>query len=696
MSQEEEVLGKAYDSRLMARLLKYLRPYRWQVTIALVSILLKSFADVLGPYLTKVAIDRYLAPKEAATATSSGIWSWLSPNALNGIAQIAAIYVGLLVFSFLLEFLQTYFMQWTGQKVMFDLRRQIFRHLQRLHVAFFDKNPVGRLVTRVTTDVDALNEMFTSGVVSIFEDLFVLAGILGVMLCMNWKLALITFAVLPFIVVATKIFRDRVRDSYRRIRVAIARINSYLQEHVSGMVVLQLFNRERKAYKQFSEINRSHMDAYKDAILAYSLYYPAIDILSSIAIACVIWFGGIGVMRNISVTSVAVSFNWKTLLTFRLVRGAAELGVLVAFIQYALRFFRPIMDFSEKYNILQSAMAASERIFKLLDTPVQVVSPAVTKRPEGPGRIEFDHVWFAYRDTEPGKDNVEKKDHVGTAALGRPAEQSSASSLLPMSNSAASNPAPDWVLRDVTFAIEPGETVAIVGHTGAGKTTLISLLLRFYDVQKGAVRIDGVDVKDMGLADLRSRFGVVLQDPFLFSGTIGGNIRLGTKRIQDADVEQAAEDVNLADFVRALPKGFDEEVRERGSTLSTGQKQLISFARALAHEPKILILDEATSSVDTETEFRVRDALNRMVEGRTSLIIAHRLSTVQRADKIIVMHKGQVREMGTHQQLLAQRGIYFKLYQLQYKDQEINVARAPSPANADGLGEPEVTASADD
>jgi ATP-binding cassette, subfamily B, multidrug efflux pump len=630
-----------------------------------------------------VAIDRYLAPKGAATGTSSGIWSWLSPDAITGIAQIAAIYVGLLVFSFLLEFLQTYFMQWTGQKVMFDLRRQIFRHLQRLHVAFFDKNPVGRLVTRVTTDVDALNEMFTSGVVSIFEDIFVLAGILGVMLCMNWRLALITFAVLPFIVLATKIFRDRVRDSYRRIRVAIARINSYLQEHVSGMVVLQLFNRERKAYKQFSEINRSHMDAYKDAILAYSLYYPAIDVLSSIAIACVILFGGADVMRNISVTSVAVSFNWKTLLTFRLVRGAAELGVLVAFIQYALRFFRPIMDFSEKYNILQSAMAASERIFKLLDTPVQVVSPAVTKRPEGPGRIEFDHVWFAYRDFELGKEHVETETHVGTTALGRPAEQNSAS-------------APDWVLRDVTFAIEPGETVAIVGHTGAGKTTLISLLLRFYDVQKGAVRIDGVDVKEMDLADLRSRFGVVLQDPFLFSGTIGGNIRLGTKRIQDADIEQAAEDVNLADFVRALPKGFDEEVRERGSTLSTGQKQLISFARALAHEPKILILDEATSSVDTETEFRVRDALNRMVEGRTSLIIAHRLSTVQRADKIIVMHKGQVREMGTHQQLLAQRGIYFKLYQLQYKDQEIGVARAPSPANADGLREPEVTASADD
>jgi ATP-binding cassette, subfamily B, multidrug efflux pump len=663
MAQEEEVLGKAYDSRLMARLLKYLHPYRWQVTIALVSILLKSFADVLGPYLTKVAIDRYLAPaKGAASGANAGIWSWLSPHPITGIAQIATIYLSLLVMTFLLEFLQTYFMQWTGQKVMFDLRRQIFRHLQHLHVAFFDKNPVGRLVTRVTTDVDALNEMFTSGVVSIFEDLFVLIGILGIMLCMNWKLALITFAVLPFIVVATKIFRDRVRDSYRRIRVAIARINAYLQEHVSGMVVLQLFNRERKAYKRFSEINRVHMDAYKDAILAYSVYYPVVEILSAIAIACVIWFGGGDVMRNLHVTSVAISFNRKTLLALRFVPAVATLGVLVAFIQYALRFFRPIMDFSEKYNILQSAMAASERIFKLLDTPPQVVSPAITKPVAGPGRIEFDHVWFSYGD-ETASDASES----------------------------------GWVLRDVTFTIEPGETVAIVGHTGAGKTTLISLLLRFYDVQKGAIKLDGVDVRDMDISELRSRFGVVLQDPFLFSGTIGGNIRLGTERIQDEDIEQAAEDVNLADFVRTLPKGFNEEVRERGSTLSTGQKQLISFARALAHEPKILILDEATSSVDTETEFRVRDALSRMVEGRTSLIIAHRLSTVQRADKIIVMHKSQLREMGTHQQLLAQRGIYFKLYQLQYKDQEVVVAQATSPANGSGnLQQPEVSASADD
>jgi len=683
MAHEEEVLGKAYDSRLMRRLLTYLRPYRWQVTIAIFSIILKSFCDVLGPYLVKVAVDRYLAPVKGA---ASGLWSWLSSRPTRGIAQISAIYFGLLGVTFVFEFLQTYFMQWTGQKVMFDLRSQIFRHLQRMHVAFYDKNPVGRLVTRVTTDVDALNEMFTSGVVSIFEDFFVLVGILGIMLCMNWKLALIAFAVLPFIVVATKIFRDKVRDSYRRIRTAIARINSYLQEHVSGMVVLQLFNRERKAYQRFSEINRSHMDAYKDAIMAYSVYYPVVDFFSAVAIACIIWFGGQDVMRGLVASSVSIEFNRQTLMSFHLVATAASLGVLIAFTQYAQRFFRPIMDFSEKYNILQSAMAASERIFKLLDTPVDIVGPAVAKKPEGRGRIEFDHVWFAYREMPaesgdaPAANAYVGREQVGTA----------------QGETAALNPTPDWVLRDLTFAIAPGETVAVVGHTGAGKTTLISMLLRFYDVQKGAVRIDGVDVKEMDLADLRSRFGVVLQDPFLFTGTIGGNIRLGTERIHNEHVAKAAEDVNLGDFVRSLPQGFNQEVRERGSTLSTGQKQLISFARALAHEPQILILDEATSSVDTETEFKVRDALSRMVEGRTSLIIAHRLSTVQRADKIIVMHKGQLREMGTHQELLAQRGIYFKLYQLQYKDQELNLAGALSPANGAGFEQPEVSSSADD
>ena len=660
MASEEEVLGKAYDSRLMKRLLTYLRPYKWQVGIALVSILLKAGADVLGPYLTKVVVDKYLAPK---AGTHTPFDSFLSNKPLVGIAQIAAIGAGLLIFSFVLEYLQTYFMQWAGQKVMFDLRAQIFRLLQRMHIAFFDRNPVGRLVTRVTTDVDAVNEMFTSGVVSIFEDIFVLAGIVGIMLLMNWKLAVITFAVLPLIGIATRMFRDRVRESYRRIRVAIARINAYLQEHVSGMVVLQLFNREERAYDKFSDVNAVHMDAYKDAILAHAIYYPVVEVLSAIAIACVIWFGGNKVLQNVTALTLTAKFSHGRLL-FHLVRNVTSLGVLVAFIQYAQRFFRPIQDLSEKYNILQSAMASSERIFKLLDTPVEVTAPATIKAPDGPGRIEFDDVWFAYR-------SVPTNDHLGTADPGRPVEQSSASSE------------PDWVLRDVSFTIEPGETVAFVGHTGAGKTTIISLLMRFYDVQKGAIKIDGIDVKEMDLADLRHRFGVVLQDPFLFSGTVASNIRLGTEGITEANIEKAAEDVNLADFIRKLPNGFNEEVRERGSTLSTGQKQLISFARALAHNPKILILDEATSSVDTETEFRVRDALNRMVEGRTSLVIAHRLSTIQRADKIIVMHKGQVREMGSHQQLLAQHGIYYKLYQLQYKDQELAAVSPQVTANAD-------------
>jgi ATP-binding cassette subfamily B protein len=637
---EEEVLGKAYDSRLMKRLLGYLRPYKWQVALALAAIVLKSAADVVGPYLTKTAIDKYLAP--TTVRGSHGLLDrFLSSQPLLGIAQIGAMYVGLLVFGFFLEFLQTYFMQWTGQKVMFDLRSQIFRHLQRMHIGFYDKNPVGRLVTRVTTDVDALNEMFTSGVVAIFEDIFVLAGIVAIMLKMDWRLALITFSVLPLIMVATMIFRKHVRDSYRRIRTAIARINSYLQEHVSGMLVLQLFNREKRAYDKFEKINASHMEAFKDAILAYAFYYPVVEVLSSVAIAAVIWFGG-----------------------SQTVRGITTLGVLVAFMQYAQRFFRPIQDLSEKYNILQSAMASSERIFKLLDTTVDIQSPAVVKHVTGPGRIEFDHVWFYYRTVPERNADGELNPNAGE---------------------------PDWVLKDVSFAVEPGETAAIVGHTGAGKTTMISLLLRFYDVQKGAVRIDGVDVRELDLTELRRRFGVVLQDPFLFTGTVEQNIRLGSEHVTDEQVERAAEDVNLADFIRSLPGGFKEPVHERGSTLSTGQKQLISFARALAHNPKILVLDEATSSVDTETELRVREALSRLVEGRTSLIIAHRLSTIQRADKIIVMHKGRLREMGSHQQLLTQRGIYWKLYQLQYKDQEVSPAIAPAQ-----LGGPAVPVSGDD
>jgi ATP-binding cassette subfamily B multidrug efflux pump len=663
---EEEVLGKAYDSRLMRRLLKYMRPYRWQGTVAVISIALKAAADVIGPLMALLAMDKYLAPTHQPFPLLD---KWLSPRPLTGIAQIGAIYVGLITFSFLLEYLQTYLMQWAGQMVMFDLRSEIFRHLQRMHIGFYDKNPVGRLVTRVTTDVDALNEMFTSGVVSIFEDIFVLAGILTIMLCVNWKLALITFAVLPFIAMATKLFRDRVRDSYRRIRVAIARINAHLQEHVSGIVVLQLFNREEKAFDTFSEVNAQHMEAFKDAIMAHAVYYPVVEILSSIAVASVIWFGGHGVLSGWTVKGLTLDFSAKTLFPIHSIENAVTLGVLTAFMQYAQRFFRPIQDLSEKYNILQSAMAAAERVFKLLDTPAEIEELAVTTKADGRGRIEFDHVWFGYRNVP------------GEGANGKP-------SAIAGGGARPTQGEPDWVLRDVSFTIEPGETVAIVGHTGAGKTTLISLLLRFYDVQRGAIRIDGVDIKQMALADLRRRFGVVLQDPFLFTGTIEGNIRLGTDWITDEQVRQSAEDVNLSEFIHNLPNTYKEEVRERGSTLSTGQKQLISFARALAHAPKILILDEATSSVDTETEFKVRDALGKMVEGRTSIVIAHRLSTVQRADKIIVMHKANLREMGTHQELLAQRGIYYKLYQLQYKDQEL--------ATPGMTATPPITAGADD
>ena len=640
---EEEVLGKAYDARLMRRLLRYLKPYRLQVAIALVAIVLKAGADVVGPYLTKVAIDKYLAHKPGAG--HSFLDRFLSSQPLTGIAQIGVIYISLLSFSFLLEFAQTYLMQWTGQKVMFDLRSQIYRHLQHMHVAFFDRNPVGRLVTRVTTDVDALNEMFTAGVVSIFEDVFVLAGIIAIMLDMSWQLALIAFAVLPLIYIGTAIFRKHVRDSYRRIRVAIARINAYLQEHVTGIVPLQLFNREEKAFAEFKAINAAHMLAYKDAIMAYALYYPVVEILSATAVASIIWYGG-----------------------HRILAGSLTLGVLVAFMQYAQRFFRPIQDLSEKYNILQSAMASSERIFKLLDTAPEIASKPGARLPEGPGVIEFDHVWFAYRRIplqDPAKPEAETKlkaaDPIPAKAAPVPGDW-------------------DWVLRDVSFTVRPGETAAVVGHTGAGKTTLISLLLRFYDVQQGAIRLDGVDLRELDLQALRRRFGVVLQDPFLFSGTIESNIRLGSEDVNLADVERAAEEVNLSEFIRTLPEGFQSHIRERGSTLSTGQKQLISFARALAHNPKILILDEATSSVDTDTEFRVREALSHMVEGRTSLIIAHRLSTIQRADNIIVMHKGKVREMGTHQQLLAQRGIYYKLYQLQYRDQEFAGAPVAPPA----------------
>ena len=622
----DDVVGKVYDSRLMGRLLKYLRPYKWQAGVSFVAILLKAASDVVGPFLFKIGIDNYLTSRRPEHP--NWLARQLSPNPITGITQLAGLYLAALVLTYIFEFVQTYLIQWMGQKVMFDLRSQIFRHIQGMHVAFFDRNPVGRLVTRLTSDVDALNEMFTSGVFAIFDDVFVLAGIVFIMLQMNWKLALLAFAVLPLIGGVTAIFRKHVRSSYRRIRSAIARINAFTQEHISGMTVVQLFNREQRAYGDFEAVNRQHMVAFKDAILAYALYYPAVEILSTVAIALVLWRGGDGVLR-----------------------GTVTVGVLVAFMQYSMRFFRPIQDLSDKYNILQAAMAASERVFQLLDTPTEILNPDDAKAANQIGRIEFRNVWFTYQPLDQ-----DQKSRIAAASQRELTELGSSI---------------EWILRDVSFTVEPSQTAAIVGHTGAGKTTIVSLMMRFYDIQSGSILVDGVDVRLHDLKQLRQRFGVVLQDPFLFSGTIADNIRLGSEWITDERMRQAADDVNLLDYIEELPGGFGEAVRERGATLSTGRKQLINFARALAHDPKILILDEATSSVDTDTEFLVRSALERMVDGRTSVVIAHRLSTVQRADVILVMHKGQLREMATHQELLARRGLYYKLYQLQYKDQEL-------------------------
>ncbi|MBV9443619.1 MAG: ABC transporter ATP-binding protein [Acidobacteriaceae bacterium] len=610
---EEEVLGKAYDSRLMRRLLVYLKPYRTVVVTSLILLLVDSLLQIIGPLLTKFAVDRYLVPTHGAQSLPF-LGKWLSHNPWIGLSQIAIVYLAVVVLALLFDFGQTYLMQWTGQKAMFDLRRELMAHLQTLDIAFYDRNPVGRLVTRVTTDVDVLNDLFASGLVTIIGDLLMLSFVILAMARLSPGMTLLMLAVMPVVVAVTVQFRRTASASYRRIRIAIAKINAYLQEHVAGISVLQLFNREETSKKEFEQINRDHMLAFKDSITAYGWFYPAVEFLGMLALALLLAYGG-----------------------FRIRQGALTLGVLVAFFQYGLRFFRPIQDLSEKYNILQGAMAASERIFKLLDTRPGIVSPAgSTPFPEGPVDIEFDHVWFAYNDE-------------------------------------------DWVLRDVSFRIEAGETVAVVGHTGAGKTTLTNLLLRFYDVQRGSIRIGGTDVRAFDVVDLRRHFGVVLQDPYLFTGTVGSNIQLGTPAIDQWRIRDAAEKVNLLDFVDQLPEGFDTPVRERGNGFSTGQKQLISFARALAHDPQILILDEATSSVDTGTELRVRQALSRLVSNRTSLVIAHRLSTIQRADRIIVMHKAQLREMGTHAELLARRGIYWKLYQLQYKEQELEAREEFAP-----------------
>jgi ATP-binding cassette subfamily B protein len=494
--------------------------------------------------------------------------------------------------------------------------------------------------------------MFTSGVLAIFEDVFALTFIVIIMLRMSWPLALLTISVIPAILYVTGIFRRYVRDSYRRQRAATARINSFTQEYVSGMAIVQLSNREKRAFNDYSAVNAENKQAWTDAIFAYALYYPVVEFLSSIAIALVIWRGGWAVLRN-QQTGAALLHS---------VFGTVTLGVLIAFIQYAQRFFRPIQDLSEKYNILQAAMAASERVFKLIDSEPAIVSPPTPIAGDNSGRVEFQNVWFTYQ----------KLDEAQLTRIATATEDE----LRTFADI-------EWILSGVSFTVEPDETAAIVGHTGAGKTTITALMMRFYDIQRGSILIDGVDVREQDLKKLRQRFGVVLQDPFLFTGTIADNIRLGSSWITDQQLQQAAEEVNVADFIRTLPQQFNEPVQERGATLSTGQKQLISFARALAHAPRILILDEATSSVDTDTELRVRLALSRMITGRTSILIAHRLSTIQRADTILVMHKGQLREQGTHQQLLTHRGLYWKLYQLQYRDQELNAESELTPSLGD-------------
>jgi ATP-binding cassette, subfamily B, multidrug efflux pump len=586
--QDEEILGKAYDSRLMNRLITYLKPYKWYVVLGILLSLVVSAMEAIRPWFTKHAVDVNIAQKDE-----------------HGLLLTAVMFLAVLVVRGVIQYFNAYLTQWIGQKTILDLRMQVFTHLQRLGLKFFDRNPIGRLITRVTNDIEVLNDMFSSGIVMVFSDVFTIAGILYFMFSMNWELALISLSVLPFLFYGTFLFRKKAREAYRDVRIQLARINTFMQEHITGMMVDQIFNREKKAFDTFSDINGSHRDANIRSIFYYALFYPGVDLIGATAVGLIIWYSGIDALK-----------------------GTITLGTVMAFLQFNEMFWRPIRDLSEKYNIMQTAMASSERVFKLLD------DTTIVSVPENPvplkdvrGSIEFKNVSFAYIDEE-------------------------------------------WVLKNVSFDIKAGETVAIVGHTGAGKTSIINLLGRFYEFQKGQILIDGADIRTVSRDDLRKSMAIVLQDVFLFSGDIKSNINLGNNEISLDRIKAAARVVGANRFIETMPHAYDEEVKERGSTLSVGQKQLISFARALAVHPKILVLDEATSSVDTETEILIQQAIRKLLQGRTSIVIAHRLSTIQRANKIIVMHKGEIRESGTHQELLALGGIYYKLYQLQYKEQE--------------------------
>jgi ATP-binding cassette subfamily B protein len=573
----------------MKRLLGYIKPYKGYVVFAIIMNIIVAALGPLRPYLTKIAIDDYI----------------IKAN-YEGLLHITLFLFAALILQAVIEYFLTYYTQYLGQKTIRDLRAQLFRHTQKLAARFFDKTPIGRIVTRITNDVESLNQLFSSGIVMVFSDVFIIIWILGFMFFIDAELSLVTLSVIPILIYATFLFKRKAREAYRDVRLHLARLNSYMQEHITGMSIVHLFGKEKPESKKYAGINADHRKANINSIFYYALFYPGVELLSSIAIALIIWYGGgESIQKNIS------------------------LGVLFAFIQYTEMFFRPIRDLSEKYNILQTAMASSERIFKLLDNNTNIPEPEnPAKDDEIKGNIDFRNVWFAYNNEE-------------------------------------------YVLKNINFSIKQGETIAIVGHTGAGKTSIINIFNRFYDIQKGEILLDDIPINRMSKDDLRRRISMVLQDVFLFHGTIRSNITMGNPDISDERMIEAAKMVNADRFIRKLPGGYEAEVVERGSTLSVGQRQLISFARALAHNPRILILDEATSSVDTETELLIQQAIEKLLVGRTAIVIAHRLSTIQNADRIIVLHRGEIKEMGNHQELLAKRGIYYKLYQLQYKDQEV-------------------------
>ncbi|MFS8628892.1 MAG: ABC transporter ATP-binding protein [Limnochordales bacterium] len=713
---QEDTLGKAYDSRLMRRLLTYARPFRRYLALAIALMLVITVADLVRPYLVRIAIDEHLlaydepwaafvpgtepaegvlVPRSALPGAASAlpgdvvlvrgrdvpagapVLGWyqmvagdrsvparymliegvvegdeeaerffvrtpsgyalsvdgrlypavgLDPSLiealrqpdLTAVARIAWIYLGLVLLTFALSYAQVYILHYTGQRIVYNIRQQIYSHLQRMPIRFFDRNPVGRLVTRATNDTEALNEMFTNVVVNLFKDVLLLTGILVVMLRVHWQLALVSLCVTPLLLVVSILFRRYAREAYREVRAKLARINATLAENIAGMRITQIFHQEERQYKRFEAINTEHYKAMMKELRVFALFRPAVEFFSSLALSLIIWYGG-----------------------GRVVQGSLEFGVLYLFVQYMQMFFQPITDLTEQYNIMQAAMASAERIFLILDTPPEEDEPDAKPVPYVRGEIEFDHVWFAYNDE-------------------------------------------DWVLKDVTFHVKPGETVALVGATGAGKTSITNLINRFYDIQKGVIRIDGQDIRTLKRRDLRRHIGIVLQDVFLFTGDIEGNITLGNNQISPAKVREAARLVNAEKFIERLPGGYKAPVMERGASFSAGQRQLLAFARALAYDPAILILDEATSNIDTETEQLIQEALKKLIEGRTTIIIAHRLSTIQHADKIIVLHKGEIREMGTHQELLKKRGLYYRLYQLQYKDQLLPDGEGPRTVETAG------------